>query len=102
MLNTCDCLQFEADKDSKDAAAMARIIFDSALLESGYPIENPKEFNTRIYELLARSMNIKKDVTQGAEFDRTLSQVHTRAWHGCTGSQIVPIVVNFKFEAIPA
>ena len=86
MLNTCDCLQFEADKDSKDAAAMARIIFDSALLESGYPIENPKEFNTRIYELLARSMNIKKDVTQGAEFDRTLSQVHTRAWHGCTGS----------------
>ena len=71
---------------------MARIIFDSALLESGYPIENPKEFNTRIYELLARSMNIQKDVTEGAEFDRTLSQVHTRAWRGCTDIRMRPSV----------
>lgn len=68
-------MQFEKDKEGKDGKTMARIIFESALLESGYTLENPKAFNQRIYELLARSLNIKKDISKGAEFDKSLDQV---------------------------
>jgi hypothetical protein len=52
---------------------MARIIFDSALLESGYIIKSPKEFNQRIYDLLARTHNIKADLSKSPEFDDLVS-----------------------------
>lgn len=68
-------LQFEKDKDSASAKAMARVIFDTALLESGYPLDNPKAFNERVYEILAKSLNVKSDVTKGVEFDKSLDQV---------------------------
>ena len=44
--------QFEADKEAAATEALARLIWDTALLESGFDIEAPKEFNARIYELL--------------------------------------------------
>lgn len=69
------CMQFEANPEDDDAKAMARIIFDSALIESGYMLPSPKEFNQRIYDLLARSFSVKGDVTKGSEFDDTVSSL---------------------------
>lgn len=51
---------------------MARIIFDAALLESGYMLPSPKDFNKRIYDLLARSHNIKSDLSKTPEFDESV------------------------------
>ena len=50
--------QFEADKEAAATEAFARLIWDTALLESGFDIEAPKEFNARIYELLGRAHGI--------------------------------------------
>lgn len=55
--------QFEADKDSKAAASMARVLFDTALLESGFDLEAPKAFNARVYELMAGAFGIKGDLS---------------------------------------
>ena len=64
------CMQWERDSEEPDTQAMARIIFDAALLESGYMLPSPKDFNQRIYDLLARSHNIKSDLSQApAGFD---------------------------------
>ena len=55
--------QFEADKDSNAAASMARVLFDTALLESGFDLEAPKAFNARVYELMAGAFGIKGDLS---------------------------------------
>ena len=55
---------------------MARIIFDTALLESGYIIPSPKDFNKRIYDLLASSNNLKSDLSKApAGFDDSVRPV---------------------------
>ncbi|EIE27138.1 heat shock protein Hsp90 [Coccomyxa subellipsoidea C-169] len=59
--------QFEEDKESDKAAAYARLLWDTALLESGFEIEAPKEFNSRIYGLLAQAYNIQGDLGISAE-----------------------------------
>ena len=70
------CLQYEADAEASSTQAMARIIFDTALLESGYIIPSPKDFNKRIYDLLASSHNIKSDLSKApAGFDDTVNSV---------------------------
>jgi heat shock protein beta len=60
-------LQFEEDKESEKAAAYARLLWDTALMESGFEIEAPKEFNSRIYGLLAQAYNIQGDLGISAE-----------------------------------
>ena len=42
---------------------MARVLFDTALLESGFDLEAPKAFNARVYELMAGAYGIKGDLT---------------------------------------
>ncbi|CAL8462785.1 g2318 [Coccomyxa elongata] len=59
--------QFEADKESEKAAAYARLLWDTALLESGFEIEAPKDFNSRVYGLLAQAYNIQGDLGISAE-----------------------------------
>ncbi len=55
--------QFEADKEGTAAASMARVLFDTALLESGFDLEEPKAFNERVYQLLAGAYGIKGDLS---------------------------------------
>lgn len=60
-------MQYEADKESEKAAAYARLLWDTALLESGFEIEAPKDFNSRVYGLLAQAYNIEGDLSISAE-----------------------------------
>ena len=48
----------EEDKESERTKAYAQTLWDTALLESGFEIEAPKEFNSRIYSLLAKAYSI--------------------------------------------
>lgn len=54
--------QVEKDKDAEATKALARVLYDTALLESGFAIEQPKDFNARIHKLLAASLGIKGDL----------------------------------------
>ena len=48
----------EENKESERTKAYAQTLWDTALLESGFEIEAPKEFNARIYSLLAKAYSI--------------------------------------------
>lgn len=67
------CSQHDADEDGDQTKNMARIIFDTALLESGYDLASPKDFNQRIYEVLGQGLKTKVDFTKGSEFDAEVS-----------------------------
>ncbi|KAL3155343.1 hypothetical protein ABBQ38_010904 [Trebouxia sp. C0009 RCD-2024] len=55
--------KFEADPDSAANGALAKILYETALLESGFQVKSPKAFNQRIYSLIKDAMNIKGDLT---------------------------------------
>lgn len=81
-------MQWKRDPEQTDTQAMARIIFDAALLESGYILPSPKDFNQRIYDLLARSHNIKSDLSKAPGFDDSvrlvLSTLALHSYRFCT------------------
>lgn len=60
-------MQFLEDKESEKTKSFARVLFDSALLESGFQLDKPKDFNTRIYEVLADAYGIDKDLSVPVE-----------------------------------
>lgn len=72
-------LQYDRSEESEQTKNMARIIFDSALLESGYELSSPKDFNQRIYEVLAQSLQTKTDFRKGTEFESEVCPVSTIA-----------------------
>ena len=50
------------DKEAERTKAYAQTLWDTALLESGFEIEAPKEFNSRIYNLLAQAYSIQGEL----------------------------------------
>eukprot|EP00270_Netrium_digitus_P012098 TRINITY_DN38_c0_g1_i1.p1 TRINITY_DN38_c0_g1~~TRINITY_DN38_c0_g1_i1.p1 ORF type:complete len:894 (+),score=276.52 TRINITY_DN38_c0_g1_i1:247-2682(+) len=48
----------EADKEDPKAKEVAKILFDTALLESGFALEDPTSFADRIYSSLKGTLNI--------------------------------------------
>ena len=52
----------EEDKESERTKAYAQTLWDTALLESGFEIEAPKEFNSRIYTLLAQAYGLQGEL----------------------------------------
>jgi hypothetical protein len=61
------CEQFMEDKESEKAKSFARVLFDAALLESGFQVEKPKEFNVRLYDILADAYGIERDLSTPVE-----------------------------------
>ena len=59
--------QVEEDKESERTKAYAQTLWDTALLESGFEIEAPKEFNGRIYNLLAQAYGLQGDLVLSKE-----------------------------------
>lgn len=54
--------QVDEDKEAERTKAYAQTLWDTALLESGFEIEAPKEFNARIYDLLAQAYSIQGEL----------------------------------------
>lgn len=69
----------DEDKESERTKAYAQTLWDTALLESGFEIEAPKEFNARIYSLLADAYSIKGDLGLSEEEVKAAAAEEVRA-----------------------
>ncbi|KAL4437152.1 hypothetical protein ABPG75_004291 [Micractinium tetrahymenae] len=50
--------QHEANPDSADIKETATLLYQTCLLESGFLLEDVKDFNTRVFRLLAKDMKV--------------------------------------------
>lgn len=55
--------KFESDPKNTATGALAKILYETALLESGFQVKSPKAFNQRIYSLIKDAMDLKGDLT---------------------------------------
>merc|ERR1712091_411020 len=51
----------KADKDDKAALDSAQVLFQTALLESGYEIADPSALVNRVYRLMSKELNVDPD-----------------------------------------
>merc|ERR1711881_836188 len=54
-------LKVKADKDDKKAGDTATVLFQTAMLESGYEINDPSAFVSRIYSLMSTELGVDPD-----------------------------------------
>ncbi|KAK9835529.1 hypothetical protein WJX74_002421 [Apatococcus lobatus] len=55
--------RWKKDQEATETANLARLLWDTALLESGFLVEQPKDFNGRVFQLMKGALNIKGDLT---------------------------------------
>ena len=94
--------QFEADKEAEATTAFARLIWDTALLESGFDIEAPKEFNARVYGLLARAHGIAPaDLAMSEETAAAAAaEVRARPWLASLFFWLLPRLCRSMLPAV--
>merc|ERR1712014_119784 len=51
----------KADKDDKAALDSAQVLFQTALLESGYEIADPSALVNRVYRLMSKELGVDPD-----------------------------------------
>lgn len=51
-----------ADADDKAAEDTARLLYETALLESGFPMQDSKHFAKRVYELMKEQLGVERDL----------------------------------------
>jgi hypothetical protein len=60
---SCGAAQHDADADGEQAKLLAKLLYETALLESGFQLADNKAFNQRVYSLVKDVLDIKKDIT---------------------------------------
>ena len=68
----------------QDATAQqtAKLIYQTALLESGFLLEDPKEFASRIYSVMRTNLNVSPDATVEEEEEEVTSSNPTTMCRG--------------------
>merc|ERR1711930_22184 len=51
----------KADKDDKAALDTAQVLFQTALIESGYEIADPSALVSRVYKLMSKELGVDPD-----------------------------------------
>ena len=64
-------MQVDKDKEAASTKALAQTLFDTALLESGFGIEHPQDFNQRVHRLMADSLGLKGSLDGASEVSCT-------------------------------
>ena len=49
------------DPDSEETETLAKLMFETAMLESGFSFDKPQEYTSRVFDLLKSNMGIEKD-----------------------------------------
>eukprot|EP01024_Parvocaulis_polyphysoides_P008947 TRINITY_DN12711_c0_g1_i8.p3 TRINITY_DN12711_c0_g1~~TRINITY_DN12711_c0_g1_i8.p3 ORF type:complete len:114 (+),score=34.33 TRINITY_DN12711_c0_g1_i8:329-670(+) len=52
-------LKVDADEESSQAKDMALMLYETALLESGFSLDNSKDFSQRVYALIKDQIGMK-------------------------------------------
>jgi heat shock protein beta len=60
----------EADKDSKATASLAKLLYETALLESGFQLNDAKAFNTRVYSLVKDALDLKGELSVPPQLEK--------------------------------
>ena len=55
--------QHDADAEGEQPKLLAKLLYETALLESGFQLADNKAFNQRVYSLVKDVLDIKKDIT---------------------------------------
>ncbi|CAK9192716.1 unnamed protein product [Sphagnum troendelagicum] len=63
------------DSEDESAKEAAKLIFETALLESGFVLEDPKDFATRIYSVIKSNLNVRPDAEVDVDDDDTEDEV---------------------------
>jgi len=50
-----------SDPDSAETEAMAKLMYETAMLESGFSFEKPGEYTARVFDMLKSSLGVEKD-----------------------------------------
>merc|ERR1712186_174084 len=53
--------KIKADKEDKAAKDTARVLFQTALIESGYEIADPSALVNRVYRLMSKELGVDPD-----------------------------------------
>merc|ERR1711988_613633 len=55
--------KIKADKEDKSAMATAQVLFQTALIESGYEIAAPSALGARVYRLMSKELGVDPDAS---------------------------------------
>ena len=50
-----------SDPDSAETEAMAKLMYETAMLESGFSFEKPGEYTARVFDMIKTSLGVEKD-----------------------------------------
>ena len=77
------------DDAAKEAA---KLVFETALLESGFVLEDPKDFASRIYNVIKANLNVSPD----AVVEEDESEEETEKDRADNAEEDIPDYENFK------
>ena len=64
----------EQDPDSEETAVLAKLMFETAMLESGFTFDKPGEYAGRVFDLLKGNMGVAKDANSWTRPSSTSSR----------------------------